>query len=163
MTSQSLTVSRCEVVASLSLAADIGMGQPTGQSLGTCLLALGVAREMGLGDPDVQDVFHLSLLRFVGCNAHAEHGAAVTGGNEMAFRRGMATVISGEPAELASHIVRNLGAGLPATTRIRLVAGAFAAGSKGARPTVAARCEGAPPIASPVGLGPSLVTAPGHS
>src|SRR2546425_828496 len=127
------------------------MGQPTGQSLRTCLLALGVAREMGLGEPDLQDIFYLSLLRFVGCNAHAEHDAAVTGGNEMAFRRGMATVISGEPAELASHIVRNLGAGLPATTRVRLVAGAFAAGSKDARQTIPASCEGAQPIASTPG------------
>src|SRR2546430_16830064 len=98
---------------------------------------------MGLGEPDLQDIFYLSLLRFVGCNAHAEHDAAVTGGNEMAFRRGMATVISGEPAELASHIVRNLGAGLPATTRGRLLAGAVAAGSQDARPTIAGRREGA--------------------
>jgi len=156
-------VSRCEIVASLSLAADIGMGQPTGQSLRTCLLALGVAREMGLGEPDLQDIFYLSLLRFVGCNAHAEHDAAVTGGNEMAFRRGMATVISGEPAELASHIVRNLGAGLPATTRVRLVAGAFAAGSKDARQTIAASCEVAQLIASRLGLGASLVRALGYS
>src|SRR3989442_1801436 len=118
------------------------MGQPTGQSLRTCLLALGVAREMGLGEPDLKDIFYLSLLRFVGCNAHAEHDAAVTGGNEMAFRRSMAPVISGEPAELASHIVRNLGAGLPATTRVRLVAGAFAAGPEGARPTIPARRAG---------------------
>src|SRR3989475_2636240 len=139
------------------------MGQPTGQSLRTCLLALGVAREMGLGEPDLQDIFYLSLLRFVGCNAHAEHDAAVTGGNEMAFRRGMATVISGEPAELASHVVRNLGAGWPATTRIRLVAGAFAAGSKGARHTIAASCEVAQLIASRLGLGASLVRALGYS
>src|SRR5437667_3406943 len=139
------------------------MGQPTGQSLRTCLLALGVAREMGLGERDLQDVFYLSLLRFVGCNAHAEHDAAVTGGNEMAFRRGMATVISGEPAELASHIVRNLGAGLPATTRVRLVAGAFAAGPKDARQTIAASCEVAQLIASRLGLGASLVRALGYS
>src|SRR5438128_2184357 len=139
------------------------MGQPTGQSLRTCLLALGVAQEMGLGEPDLQDIFYLSLLRFVGCNAHAEHDAAVTGGNEMAFRRGMATVISGEPAELASHIVRNLGAGLPATTRVRLVAGAFAAGSKDARQTIAASCEVAQLIASRLGLSASLVKALGYS
>src|SRR2546428_9180132 len=160
MTSQSLTVSRCEVVASLSLAADIGMGQPTGQSLRTCLLALGVAREMGLGEPDLQDIFYLSLLRFVGCNAHAEHDAAVTGGNEMAFRRGMATVISGEPAELASHIVRNLGAGLPATTRVRLAAGAFAAGSDGGPPTRAVHVYGAQADALRLCPGAPLLTVP---
>jgi len=160
---QTLTVSRCEIVASLSLAADIGMGQPSGQSLRTCLLGLGVAREMSLGEQDRQDVFYLSLLRFVGCNAHAEQDAVATGGNEMAFRRGMATVINGDPGELASHLVRNLGAGSPATTRLRLVAGAFAAGSKQARETVTASCEVAQLIASRLGLGSSLVRALGYS
>src|SRR2546428_13896702 len=95
------------------------MGQPTGQSLRTCLLALGVARELGLGEPDLQDIFYLNLLRFVGYNAHSEHHSAVTGGNEMAFRRGTATGSSGEPAELGADTVRNLGAGVLATTLVR--------------------------------------------
>ncbi len=163
MRPHSLTVSQCEIVASLSLAADIGMGQPSGQSLRTCLLALGVAREMSLGEHDAQDVFYLSLLRFVGCNAHADQDASVAGGNEMAFRRSMARVISGEPGEVASNIVRNLGAGLPPTTRVRLIAGAFAAGSKLARETITASCEVAQLIASRLGLGASLVRALGYS
>ena len=42
-----LTVRLSELVASLSIGTDIGMGQPEGQALRTCHLALAVAREMG--------------------------------------------------------------------------------------------------------------------
>ena len=53
---QSLAVRQAEIVASLSLVADIGTGQPTRQAQKTCLLAPGVAREMGLADSDVRDL-----------------------------------------------------------------------------------------------------------
>jgi HD-GYP domain-containing protein (c-di-GMP phosphodiesterase class II)/DNA-binding CsgD family transcriptional regulator len=160
---QSLAVRQSEIVASLSLVADIGMGQPMGQAQKTCLLALGIAREMGLADQDAKDVYYLALLRFIGCNAHAATDAAMTGGNEMTFRRGMATVISGSQVDAMSHMVRHLGEGLPVTTRVGLVAGAFAAGPKFARDTIAASCEVARIIATRLGLGPSLVRALGYA
>src|SRR5258708_4093834 len=118
---------------------------------------------MGLADQDAKDVFYLALLRFIGCNAHAASDAAATGGNEMEFRRGMATVISGSQTDVVSHTVRHLGEGLPVTTRVRLVAGAFAAGPKFARETIAASCEVARMIATRLGLGPSLVRALGYA
>src|SRR5437763_10118420 len=109
------------------------MGQPEGQALRTCLLALGVAREMGLDHQQCADVYYVALLRFVGCNSHADQDASSAGGDEMAFRRAMATVISGTPQELVPHVVRHVGAGLPITKRARVVAGMLAAGPKQAQ------------------------------
>jgi HD-GYP domain-containing protein (c-di-GMP phosphodiesterase class II)/DNA-binding CsgD family transcriptional regulator len=163
MRQQGLAVRQSEIVASLSLVADIGMGQPMGQAQKSCLLALGIAREMGLADQDANDVYYLALLRFIGCNAHAASDAAMTGGNEMVFRRGMATVISGSQADAMSHIVRHLGEGLPVTDRVRLVAGAFVAGPKQASETIKASCEVARMIAARLGLGASLVRALGYA
>src|SRR5207248_1157527 len=82
-----LSVKLSELVASLSIGTDIGMGQPEGQALRTCLLALGVAREMGLDHQQCADVYYVALLRFVGCNSHADQDASSAGGDEMAFRR----------------------------------------------------------------------------
>src|SRR5439155_1376814 len=82
--------------------------------LRTCHLALGVAREMGLDQKQCADVYYIALLRFVGCNSHADQDAAGGGGDEMAMRRALAPVISGEPQELVPHVVRHLGAGSPA-------------------------------------------------
>jgi HD-GYP domain-containing protein (c-di-GMP phosphodiesterase class II) len=156
-----LTLRLSELVASLSIGTDIGMGQPEGQALRTCLLALGVAREMGLDQQVCADVYYFALLRFVGCNSHADTDAAASGGDEMAFRRVMAPVISGEPPEVISHVVRNLGAGLPPTDRVRVVAGMMAAGPKHARATVTATCEVARMFATQLGLGSALVSALG--
>lgn len=51
-----LTLRLSELVASLSLGTDLGMGQPEGQALRTSLLALGVAQEMGLDRQVCADV-----------------------------------------------------------------------------------------------------------
>jgi len=157
-----LTLRLSELVASLSIGTDIGMGQPEGQALRTCLLALGVAREMGLGEQDCADVYYVSLLRFVGCNSHADQDAAAAGGDEMAFRRGMAPVISGEPSELISHVLGHLGAALPATRRVRVVAGMLAMGPKQASAMTTATCEVARMFATQLGLGAALVRALGY-
>ena len=85
MKPQSLTLRLPELVASLSIGTYIGMGQPEGHALRTCLLSLGVARQMGLSDQDCSDVYYVSLLRFVGCNSHADQDAAAGGGDEMHF------------------------------------------------------------------------------
>jgi len=151
-----------ELVASLSIGTDIGMGQPEGQALRTCLLALAVAREMGLDHQQCADVYYVALLRFVGCNSHADQDASTAGGDEMAFRRAMATVISGTPQELVPHVVRHVGAGLPITKRARVVAGMLAAGPKQAQAVTRATCEVARMFAIQLGLGPTLVRALGY-
>ena len=39
-----------ELIAAISLATDLGMGQPMEQALRTCLLAIGLGRRLGLSD-----------------------------------------------------------------------------------------------------------------
>lgn len=152
-----------ELIGSLSLATDIGMGQPMDHALRTCWIALGVAREMALSNQDCRDVYLLSLLRFVGCNSHADHDAAMSGGDEISFRGGVAPILSGETSEFISYMIRHLGEELPRTARARLVAGAIAGGSKSARETTTATCEVAQMIAQRLGLGQSVVEALGYT
>src|SRR5260370_1246062 len=52
-----------EFLAALSLATDLGMGQPLEQALCTCLLALALGERMGLGADDLSDVYYVALLR----------------------------------------------------------------------------------------------------
>src|SRR5260370_7237485 len=63
-----------ELMAALSLATDLGMGQPLEQALRTCLIAIELAERMGLAQDEISDVFYVSLLRFLGRTADA-HGA----------------------------------------------------------------------------------------
>jgi hypothetical protein len=60
-----------ELVGALSLATDLGMGQPLEQAVRTCLMALGIGARLGLQPGELSDVFYVTLLRFLGCTADA--------------------------------------------------------------------------------------------
>ncbi|HUH07216.1 MAG TPA: HD domain-containing phosphohydrolase [Egibacteraceae bacterium] len=149
-----------ELVACLALATDLGMGQPLDHGLRTCLLALGVGQALGLTDNELADVYSITLLRFVGCNAHAHQDALETG-DELAFRAGVAPILSGGTPEMLRFTITDLGKGWPPATRARMIAGALAAGSKGARETIAATCEAAQMVAARLGMGVGVVSALG--
>jgi hypothetical protein len=55
------------LLATISLATDLGTGQPMEHALRTCHIAMGLARSMGLSGQDLSDTYYLSLLRFLGC------------------------------------------------------------------------------------------------
>jgi len=80
-----------ELVAALSLATDLGMGQPLEQPLRTCLIALAIDDRLGLEAGKLSDVFYVALLRFLGCTADAHDMAALVGGDEIAIRAAAAT------------------------------------------------------------------------
>lgn len=75
-----------ELMAALSLATDLGMGQPLEQALRTCLIAIQLAKRMGLAKGKISEVFYVALLRFLGCTADAHEIAEVFGGDDIAER-----------------------------------------------------------------------------
>ena len=74
-----------ELVGALSLATDLGMGQPMDHALRTCVLTALAGRSLGLPDSVVSDAFYVALLRFVGCTSDAHEEAARSGGDDIAF------------------------------------------------------------------------------
>jgi HD-GYP domain-containing protein (c-di-GMP phosphodiesterase class II) len=109
-----------EAVAALSLAIDIGMGQPLEQGLRTCLIATHLARTAGIDDEDAGRVFYLALLRHVGCTAESDMAASFLG-DEIAFRGGAVTLDFTRPAEMLPYMVRHAGAGKSVVLRARHV------------------------------------------
>jgi hypothetical protein len=55
-----------ELLATLSLATDLAMDFPPETALRTCLLAVHIARQLGVSEEQVSDVFYTSLLRHIG-------------------------------------------------------------------------------------------------
>ena len=76
-----------ELLASISLATDLGTGQPLGHGLRTCAMATAIAEEMGCAPDQVRTVHQFALLRFVGCTADAAETAAPNGGDDLALLR----------------------------------------------------------------------------
>ena len=145
-----------ELVAVLSLATDLGMGQPLEQALRTCLLSVAAGRDLGVGGDDLRDVYYLALLRFVGCTSDAHEQAALVGGDEIAFRAGVAPVVMGDTPEFLGYLMRRFAAGAPPPTRARRVARVLADGTGGAKRSIAIHCEVARMLAPRIGLPPSV-------
>src|SRR5947207_13671685 len=74
----------------------------------------------GLGADDLSEVYHTSLLRYLGCNAEV-HAMAAMFGDEFAFRRDFALIDTGRVSEVGALIFQylrraNAGAGAMAMT-----------------------------------------------
>ena len=151
-----------ELLASVSLATDLGTGQPLGHALRTCTIATALAEAMGCGADDVRTVHQFALLRFLGCTSDAAETAALVGGHDRAFNAAMAPVLMGSGREMMGRFVRSVGAGQRPVERVRLVARAVVDLRHGEQ-SLPTHCEVATLLAGRVGLGQSVVDALAHA
>jgi HD-GYP domain-containing protein (c-di-GMP phosphodiesterase class II) len=114
-----------EPLAALSLATDLGMGQPMEWVLLSTVLAVRLASTFALDDADLAAVYYVALLRFVGCTADA-HVAAETFGDELSARAHFAQADFGQPTSVIMTLARHLGAGQPPASRARTLLHALA-------------------------------------
>jgi HD-GYP domain-containing protein (c-di-GMP phosphodiesterase class II) len=150
-------------MAALSLATDLGMGQPLEQTIRTCLLALGVAERMGMGADERATIYYVALLRFLGCTADAHEAAAMAGGDEIGLRRAIAPVLGAPDGEFMRGVLPNVGAGQNPLRRIGTVATMMRTGRRVSRAGVAAHCEAADLLAERLKLSPAVRTGLSHA
>jgi len=151
-----------ELVSAISLATDLGTGQPLEHALRTCRLSMAVADVLRLDRSACADVHYVALLRFLGCTADAPDVAQLAGGDNVAFLAAMAPVAMGSDAEAMGRLVRSLGQGQPPARRARLVARALS-DPKGAARSLSAHCEVGARLGARLGLGDGVVDALAHA
>lgn len=139
-------------MAALSLATDLGMGQPQEQALRTCLIAIELARRMSLSNEEVSEVFYVALLRFLGCTADAHEFAAMVGGDDIAIRLAIAPVLGGSSQEFARQVMPKIGAQKNPVRRVQLLAGMMTSGRQRVTEGVRAHCEMGERLAVRLGL-----------
>src|ERR1700694_5964291 len=96
-----------ELMAALSIATDLGMGQPLESALCSCVVAMRLGDALNLDGDALRDVYYHALLRYIGCNAETYALAALVG-DELALRHDFAAVDPGEPSEVVGLIIRYL-------------------------------------------------------
>src|SRR5712691_2200964 len=79
------SVRLAELLAILSLATDLGMGQPMEHVLRQCLISLRLAQYLGLDEADRVVVYYAALLAWVGCHVDA-YEQANWFGDDMALK-----------------------------------------------------------------------------
>src|SRR6266849_794921 len=94
-----------ELMAALSLATDLGMGQPMEQALRTCLIAVSLGDRLRLSRDELSEVYYVALLRFLGCTADAHEFAAMVGGDDISMPAAIAPVLGGTRNEFGSQVM----------------------------------------------------------
>ena len=151
-----------ELLGSLSLATDLGTGQPLGHGLSTSLLAVDVARELGCDDARIRHVQQVSLIRFLGCTSDSDDTARMAGGDDLAFMRQFAPAHMGGKGEAARAMIGSVGSGQTAPRRLRLIGAALAQPPSDAG-GLAAHCEVGAMLARRLGLDDEVVLALQHA
>ncbi len=152
-----------ELIAALSLATDLGLGQPMAHVLRTCLIAVGLGRALGLPVRQLADTYYTTLLRFVGCTSDSRDLMDFAAGEDVRFRQLMVAIGNDTPDEMAPHIVRFMEAvgargDIPARVREALES------PDGIGAQIAAvHCEVATMLATRLGLGPTVCDALQHA
>ena len=108
-----------ELLAALSLATDLGMGQPVEHILRQCLISLRLAQLMGLDETDRAVVYYASLIGWVGCHVDA-YEQAKWFGDDTALKTDFRRVDFSNAAAAPLFMIRHLGAGRPLAERARL-------------------------------------------
>ena len=143
-------------MAALSLATDLGLGQPLEHELGVCLAALELADRLGCSAEECSDVYYVALLAHVGCTA----GRSVLRELGRGRRDPLPERRAGRSARLRSrredmrYLVRRLADDRPLPERARLVA------QDARRRPEAVRAGGGEPLRGRRGCSPTRLHLP---
>jgi HD-GYP domain-containing protein (c-di-GMP phosphodiesterase class II) len=96
---------RADFLMVLAYASDLATGHSSDFSLRSCALAMRVADLARFSEQDRRNAYHLSLLRYVGCNADT-HLLSASFGDEIALRRDLVGLDLGDRAELGKVFVQ---------------------------------------------------------
>jgi HD-GYP domain-containing protein (c-di-GMP phosphodiesterase class II) len=147
-----------ELLGALSLATDLGSGNPLETSLRTCVLATRLGRRLAL--PDINAVRRTALLRHLGCTAFA-HEAARIAGDDHELLTTFAGVDITRRAALAGRTMTRLGRGTGFSKRVATIAKAVTRPKAGAA-LIAAQCAQAVALAEDLEMPANVVSALGQ-
>jgi HD-GYP domain-containing protein (c-di-GMP phosphodiesterase class II) len=149
-----------DLLAALSVATDLGMGQEPEKAVRSCLVATHLARAMGLPEQAVRDTFYTTLLRHVGCTAPAHEIAYLVGDDLAGAPQAERTDSANRREALALLLSVGRGTGL---ARARHLARTVATGRDGDRAILLAVCEVGARVAERLRLGEAVRTGLLHS
>jgi hypothetical protein len=84
-----------ELMAALSIATDLGLGQPMEFALSSCIVVVRLAEKCGYSQEALREVYYQALLRFIGCNAETDWLSSIVG-NEQILRADFHQIDSGD-------------------------------------------------------------------
>ncbi|MHB8235163.1 MAG: HD-GYP domain-containing protein, partial [Solirubrobacteraceae bacterium] len=150
-----------EVIGALSIATDLGTGQPPEHAMRTAALAVRLGELADASSQELSDIYYVALLHASGCTANG-HEAAQLFGDDIAHRAAFYLVDPTNPAEVLEFYRSNVGLGRSPEVRSRLIEDAIANAAPRARESFATMCEVAQRFAGWLGLRPTVEQSLGY-
>lgn len=143
-------VALADVLAALSLATDLGLGQPAEHMQRSSRIAMGLGRRLRLDDDLLRSLREVSLLTYVACPVYGDDVAA-SFGDDIAFRAGVPDVdLAGLPAMV--YMLRRAASSGPALQRARRMGRLVATRGQDVLAQMADHCAAAGELAGSLGL-----------
>jgi HD-GYP domain-containing protein (c-di-GMP phosphodiesterase class II) len=147
-----------EVVGALSLATDLGTGQPLEHALRTAVLAVRLGELAGASAQELVDTYYVALLHASGCTSNG-HEATQLYGDDIAHRAAFFLIDTTNPAEVLAFYRAHVGVGRSPEVRATMIEDAIANAGPRARDAFATMCEVAQRFAGWLDLGASIQAA----
>lgn len=150
-------VSLAELVATLSLVADLGMGRPMERVLRQTVIAMRLGAAAGMDPATCMSAYYTSLLTWVGCAVDTSEVAELFG-DETEFYAGTREADL-DRAAMAVFVARHLGRGKSGFHRIGMVGKFLATAGRSVQSVMEAHCQEASDLAGRLELGPAVSQA----
>jgi HD-GYP domain-containing protein (c-di-GMP phosphodiesterase class II) len=147
-----------EVVGALSLATDLGTGQPLEHALRTAVLAVRLGELAGASAQELADTYYVALLHASGCTSNG-HEATQLYGDDIAHRAAFFLIDTTKPAEVLAFYRSHIGVGRSPEVRATMIEDAIANAGPRARDAFATMCEVAQRFAAWLDLGANIQEA----
>ncbi|MFW0792991.1 HD domain-containing phosphohydrolase [Gordonia sp. CPCC 205515] len=152
---------RVEVLAGLSVAIDLGLGQPAEHMLRAAVIACRLSDRIGLTAAQRATVYYTTLVMWIGCHADSQEYTRWFG-DDIAVRRDLYLIDqSGLP--LLRFLVGNVARGEPIGRRAKTMASLFRDARGQLRALVHSHCLSAAALARHIGFGADVEHAIGFA
>lgn len=148
---------RAEILAALSVAVDLGLGQPAEHMLRSALIATRIADRLGFSKAERDCTYYVALIMWIGCHADS-HEYARWFGDDIAVRHDSYLVDwSGLP--YLRFLLGNVARGQPLLQRLTVMAALFANARGQLVKLIHSHCMSAAMLAERLGLSPDVQRA----
>lgn len=147
-------VTLAELVATLSLVADLGMGRPMERVLRQTVIAMRLGTAAGMEQATRASAYYTSLLTWVGCAVDTSDMAALFGDETEVYADTRDGDLGG--VTLAVFVARHLGRGKPGSYRIGMVGKFLASAGRSVQRVMESHCQAASHLAGRLELGPAV-------
>ena len=150
-----------ELVAALSVATDLGTGQPLEHAVRSAVLAVRLGELAGVSAEELADTYYVALLHASGCTSNG-HEAGQLFGDDIAHRAAFYLIDPTKPDEVLEFYRAFVGLGRPPEVRAKMLEQAIEQAGPRARESLETMCEVAQRFAVWLGLRPSIEEALGY-